>query len=111
MRGDDNQQERIFSYISPEKRVPTDHPLRPIRKLVDEILKDRANSVRIITFAKTGLSYPLPAAYAAKIAQLPHVEAVTGESVFPSTYRDPKDFVPAAAMDPTQLEALFPKRT
>jgi len=40
MRGDDNQQEGIFSYISPEKRVPTEHPLRPIRKMVDEILKE-----------------------------------------------------------------------
>src|SRR3981189_1808330 len=40
MRGDDNQQEGIFSYISPEKRVPTDHPLRPMRKMVDEILKE-----------------------------------------------------------------------
>jgi hypothetical protein len=40
MRGDDNQQEGMFSYVSPEKRVPTDHPLRPIRKMVDEILKE-----------------------------------------------------------------------
>src|SRR6201997_3233515 len=40
MRGDDNQQEGIFSYVSPEKRVPADHPLRPIRKMVDEILKE-----------------------------------------------------------------------
>ena len=40
MCGDDNQQEGIFSYISPEKRVPADHPLRPIRKMVDEILKE-----------------------------------------------------------------------
>jgi transposase len=40
MRGDDNLQEGIFSYISPEKRVPADHPLRPIRKMVDEILKE-----------------------------------------------------------------------
>ena len=40
MRGDDNQQERMFSYVSPEKRVPADHPLRPIRKMVDEILKE-----------------------------------------------------------------------
>jgi transposase len=40
MRGDDNQQEGIFSYISPEKRVPADHPLRPIRKMVDETLKE-----------------------------------------------------------------------
>ena len=29
MRGDDDQQEGMFSYISPEKRVPADHPLRP----------------------------------------------------------------------------------
>jgi transposase len=40
MRGDDHQQEGMFSYISPEKRVPADHPLRPIRKMVDEILKE-----------------------------------------------------------------------
>jgi hypothetical protein len=40
MRGDDDQEEGIFSYISPEKRVPTDHPLRPLRKIVDEILKE-----------------------------------------------------------------------
>ena len=40
MRGDDDQQEGIFSYISPEQRVPADHPLRPLRKIVDEILKE-----------------------------------------------------------------------
>src|SRR5216684_2060612 len=40
MRGDDDLQEGMFSYISPEKRVPGDHPLRPIRKMVDEILKE-----------------------------------------------------------------------
>jgi transposase len=40
MRGDDNQQDGMFSYVSPEQRVPADHPLRPIRKMVDEILKE-----------------------------------------------------------------------
>src|SRR5207302_10513721 len=40
MRGDDDLQEGMFSYISPEKRIPADHPLRPIRKMVDEILKE-----------------------------------------------------------------------
>src|SRR5712672_3664105 len=40
MRGDDDLQEGMFSYISPEKRVPMDHPLRPIRKMVDEILRE-----------------------------------------------------------------------
>jgi transposase len=38
MRGDDLHQDGMFSYISPEQRVPKDHPLRPIRKMVDQIL-------------------------------------------------------------------------
>jgi len=39
MRGTDQQQTHVFSYISPEQRVRKDHPLRPIRRMVDEILK------------------------------------------------------------------------
>jgi transposase len=39
MRGEDPKQEGMFSYVSPEKRVPADHPLRPVRKMVDEVLK------------------------------------------------------------------------
>ena len=39
MRGDDQQQFNVFSYVAPEDRVPTDHPLRPIRKAVDEVLR------------------------------------------------------------------------
>jgi hypothetical protein len=38
--GDDNQQEGMFRYVSPEKRVLADHPLRPLRKIADEILKE-----------------------------------------------------------------------
>jgi len=30
----------MFSYISPEQRVRQDHPLRPIRAMVDQILKE-----------------------------------------------------------------------
>jgi transposase len=40
MRGDDRQQAAMFSYISPEARVPQDHPLRAIRALVDEVLSE-----------------------------------------------------------------------
>jgi transposase len=39
MRGSDQQQSHVFSYISPEQRVRKDHPLRPIRTMVDDILK------------------------------------------------------------------------
>ena len=40
MRGDDRQQAAMFSYLSPEARVPQDHPLRAIRSLVDEVLAE-----------------------------------------------------------------------
>ena len=39
MRGQDTQQSTIFSYLSPEERVPADHPLRRIRPMVDDALK------------------------------------------------------------------------
>ena len=38
MRGNDQQNTTMFSYISPEERVPADHPLRPIRSMVDQAL-------------------------------------------------------------------------
>src|SRR6201997_656417 len=40
MRGNDQQQGHVFSYISPEQRVRKDHPLRPIRTMVDKVLKE-----------------------------------------------------------------------
>jgi transposase len=41
MRGNDDQlQPGMFSYVSLEERVPTDHPLRPIRNLVDQVLAE-----------------------------------------------------------------------
>jgi transposase len=39
MRGDDEQQMGVFSYVSPEQRVPQEHPLRPIRAMADEALR------------------------------------------------------------------------
>ena len=38
MRGADQQQNHMFSYLSPEMRVRKDHPLRAIRTMVDEVL-------------------------------------------------------------------------
>lgn len=40
MRGRDIQQSAMFSYVSPEARVPVEHPLRPIRLMVDIALKE-----------------------------------------------------------------------
>jgi transposase len=38
MRGLDHQQAAMFSYLSPEQRVPSDHPLRAVRQISDAIL-------------------------------------------------------------------------
>ena len=40
MRGDDRKQDGMWSYLSPEQRIPADHPLRPIRAMVNSVLKD-----------------------------------------------------------------------
>lgn len=40
MRGDDEQTGFMFSYLSPEQRVPADHPLRAVRRLADAALAE-----------------------------------------------------------------------
>ena len=40
MRGIDIDQSALFSYLSPEQRVPADHPLRLIRVMFDEALAE-----------------------------------------------------------------------
>jgi transposase len=40
MRGEDVQQQAMYSYLSPEQRVPANHPLRAIRQITDRILKE-----------------------------------------------------------------------
>ena len=40
MRGDEQQQEPMFSYRTSEMRVPVDHPLRPLRTMCDEALRE-----------------------------------------------------------------------
>src|SRR5271169_4815217 len=44
MRGTDTQQSSMFSYLSPEERVPAKHPLRPIRLMVDDVLKSLSSA-------------------------------------------------------------------
>ena len=41
MRGDDERQAAVWSYIPLEQRVPADHPLRPMRAMVDAVLTER----------------------------------------------------------------------
>ncbi len=53
MRGKDEQQLDVFSYVSPEQRVPQDHPLRPLRIMTDEALRELQRRFNKL-YAKTG---------------------------------------------------------
>src|SRR5713226_4272737 len=53
MRGKDEQQLDVFSYVSPEQRVPQDHPLRSMRAMTDEALRDLQPRFNRL-YAKTG---------------------------------------------------------
>src|SRR5580692_3760904 len=39
MRGEDVHQDHLYSYVSPEQRVPANHPLRPIRQMANTVLE------------------------------------------------------------------------
>jgi transposase len=53
MRGADQQQNHIFSYLSPEERVRKDHPLRAVRAMVDEVLQQLSRRFDAM-YAKVG---------------------------------------------------------
>jgi hypothetical protein len=53
MRGEDASTASLFSYVSCEARVPGDHPLRPARAIVDEVLEVLSAAFAALC-AKTG---------------------------------------------------------
>lgn len=53
MRGTDIHQESLFSYISPQTRIPKSHPLRPVREMVDAALGELCGQFEAM-YADTG---------------------------------------------------------
>jgi len=53
MRGTDVHQEGLFSYLSPESRIPRNHPLRPVRAMVNAALSDLSSQFEA-AYADTG---------------------------------------------------------
>ena len=82
--------------------------LMSLPAVVREIMRDRADSLRLISHSKGGFLYTLPEAYRTRIEAVPHVELVLGENLFMGTYRDLSDQVPSAAVDPGHVEQMFP---
>ena len=44
MRGSFQDQGGLFSYVSPESRIPANHPLRKVRELVRTVLKEMSRT-------------------------------------------------------------------
>ena len=82
--------------------------LMSLPELVNQVLRDRAGSLRLVCYNKAGFFFSLPSAYQQRVASVPHVDAVSGESLFMGTYRDPKDLLPSAAIDPAHVRDIWP---
>jgi hypothetical protein len=55
MRGTDCEQSGMFSYISAERRVRKDHPLRAIRAMVHTALKESSRSRTQVRLDQTSM--------------------------------------------------------
>jgi transposase len=72
MRGDDEQSGHLFSYLSPEQRVPADHPLRTIQAMTDGALHRLSPRFALI-YATTGRpSIPSEHLLRALLLQVPY---------------------------------------
>lgn len=53
MRGDLTSQQALFSYLSPEARVPATHPWRPIKAIADLVLQKLSSTFEAM-YSQTG---------------------------------------------------------
>ena len=53
MRGDDEKQRGLYSYVTLEQRVPADHPLRRIRPMFDRALTSLNGEFELL-YSRTG---------------------------------------------------------
>ena len=73
-----------------------------------QVLADSSSSLRIACHNKAGLVYSVPQAYKQRIAATPHVVAVVAESWFGGIYHDMNDQFPNLAVDPEQIDLIWP---
>jgi putative ABC transport system permease protein len=76
--------------------------------LLNQVLRDRANSLRLICHSKASFFYMLPESYRRRIETVPHVQAVAAYSVFLATYRDPNQQLGVLAVDDDHIREIFP---
>lgn len=64
---------------------------------------------RLVTLSSTGLVFPLPKAYANRLAAVPGVEAVSWANWFGGRYGDGKRFFANFAIDPASYLDMYPE--
>ena len=70
MRGKFEDQDGLFSYIWPEQRVPTNHPLRKIRELVRDLLDELTHNLGKLYASAGRPSVPLEQLLSALLLQV-----------------------------------------
>jgi putative ABC transport system permease protein len=103
-----NKRRTILTMLSISVSVFIFASLISLPGLLNQILRDRANSRRLITHSKASLFYMLPESYRRRIEAVPHVEAVASYSVFMATYRDPSEQLGVLAVDDDHIHEIFP---
>ena len=79
MRGNDEQQGNVFSYINPEDRIPQEHPLRRIRQMTDTALRQMAHDFAPLYAAMGRPSIPPERLLRAMLLQF--LYAIRGEAL------------------------------
>ena len=102
-----NKRRSILTTISIAVSLFVFTALASLPRVADQILSDRA-SLRVLCHSKAGILYPLPEAYRQRIIGRPHVEQVAAFSFFAGIYHNPSDQFPNAAVDPEQVEEMWP---
>jgi putative ABC transport system permease protein len=103
-----NRRRSILTVLSITVSLFTFCALASVPVVANQILADSASSLRIACHNKAGLAYALPQAYKRAIAGTPHVAAVVPESWFGGVYHEVKDQFPNLAVDPEQIEVMWP---
>src|SRR5271163_92184 len=103
-----NKRRTILTTLSITVSVFVFASLISLPGLLNQVLRDRANSRRLITHSKASLFYMLPEAYRRRIETVPHVEAVAAYSLFLASYRNPSEQLAALGVDDDHIREVFP---
>jgi putative ABC transport system permease protein len=103
-----NKRRTILTMLSITVSVFIFASLISLPGLLNQVLRDRANSLRLICHSKSSLFYMLPESYRRRIEKVRHVDAVAAYSVFLATYRDPNEQLGVLAVDDDHIREIFP---